>query len=310
MKKSIFLLGSLLFLLSCSKTKEETPLPAEAAQLQLQFQFQENQVRLDNAGEMSTIPTGHAAQTPDFRAMSIHLVELVPAATTVVGSGAIVYQGKEINLGGETAIDFDEALVADEGRIFKNIPLQNIPAGQYKFIRVSVSYQNYDIRFNLNNVPIIGNLINQKGSIASFLGFNTYLRTVSANTMDLAVNAAHRQGFWVFETQLETPFESYDLIQSGMAPAGATTVVNPLVGISDIPEGSCLVTGEFATPLVILEQAKKDLVLTLSFSINRSFEWVDTNDNGALDFDVTTPSNNEPIVDMGLRGLIPTWEEQ
>ncbi|MFK8101266.1 MAG: hypothetical protein AB8G15_02030 [Saprospiraceae bacterium] len=310
MKKSIFLLVSLVFLFSCSKTDENTPLPRETAQLQLQFQFQENQVRLDNAGKVSTIPNGNAAQTPEFRAMSIHLIELVPSAATAVGSGVIIYQGEEINLGGDTAINFDEALVSDEGRIFKTLPLQDIPAGQYEFIRVSVAYQNYDIQFNLNNVPFVGDLMNQKGSIASFLGFNTYLGTVSVNTMALAINAAHRQGFWVFETELETPFENYNTIQSGTAPAGATTVVNPLAGISDIPEGSCLVTGKFTTPLVISAQAKNDLALTLSFSINRSFEWVDTNNNGALDFDVMTPSNNEPIVDMGVRGLIPTWQEK
>lgn len=51
-----------------------------------------------------------------------------------------------------------------------------------------------------------------------------------------------------------------------------------------------------------------DITVTLSFSINKSFEWVDDNGNGQLDMyaDGVTPA--EKIVDMGLRGLIPSWQ--
>ena len=45
--------------------------------------------------------------------------------------------------------------------------------------------------------------------------------------------------------------------------------------------------------------------MTLSLSINKSFEWVDTNGNGK--WDVTT-SGVESVVDMGLRGLVPSYE--
>jgi hypothetical protein len=69
-----------------------------------------------------------------------------------------------------------------------------------------------------------------------------------------------------------------------------------------------VVTGKFAQPLVITGNETKDIVLTLSFSVNNSFEWVDTNANGQLDIyaDQLTPA--EKIVDMGLRGLIPEWK--
>jgi hypothetical protein len=84
--------------------------------------------------------------------------------------------------------------------------------------------------------------------------------------------------------------------------------VNPLFASSPIPPGSCVVTGKFATPLVITGQETENLTLTLSFSINNSFEWIDSNGNGQLDIyaDGVTPA--EKIVDMGLRGLVPKWE--
>ena len=42
----------------------------------------------------------------------------------------------------------------------------------------------------------------------------------------------------------------------------------------------------------------------MNLSINKSFEWLDANGNGKWDVDNTSGEN---VVDMGLRGLIPTW---
>lgn len=305
--KKIFFLATMLLLLGCSKTEEDI-IYDPIGQLQLKLNFDETQIRLDNFGAPSTIPSGHAAQTPSFRGMSIHQIELVPNASTPVGAGEIIYQGTEKVLNGQAAIDFDQAIVTDENVIFQTISYQDIAQQTYEFIRVSVAYQSYDLQFNLNNVPIVGNLVNQKGRMASFLGFNTYLSTVNVREKDLTVNGTRRQGFWVFETQLSEPYDQNDVLLSGMAPEGATTVVNPLAGISDIPAGSCLVTGKFAEPLTIDVSKVNDTELTLSFSVNQSIEWEDTNNNGALDFDVMTPANNEQVVDMGLRGLIPSWQ--
>jgi len=43
------------------------------------------------------------------------------------------------------------------------------------------------------------------------------------------------------------------------------------------------------------------VVVTLSFSTNTSFEWTEVNDDGKYE-----PSAGEQVVDMGLRGLIPS----
>jgi hypothetical protein len=65
---------------------------------------------------------------------------------------------------------------------------------------------------------------------------------------------------------------------------------------------SCVVTGKFSAPLEITGLEKKNVVVTLSLSTNKSFEWIDTNGNGKFD-----PSQGETVVDMGLRGLIPSY---
>lgn len=171
-----------------------------------------------------------------------------------------------------------------------------------------MTYQNYDVCFNINNVPALGNLSQQKGTVASFVGFNTYISSVIPRNKPFVVNDDKKQGFWVFETNLSTPYASFNQLYSGEAPAGATTVVNPLFDTSPIPPGSCVVTGKLLTPLVITGEESADITLTLSFSVNNSFEWIDSNGNGQLDIyaDGITPA--EKIVDMGLRGLVPSWE--
>ncbi len=292
------LLAVLFF--SCTKDPSTT-----TADLKFQFRFDPTQERLNNIGQPSSIPAGNAAQTPEFHEMSVHYIELAPVAATPLGDGAIVYHAEEISIGGENAVNFDRAARAGEDQVFSTISLKDVPPGTYQWVRASVTYQNYDVRFNINNLPVIGNLTNQKGTIASFVGFNTYITTIKPREKTLAVNSNKKQGFWAFETQLSDPYSAYNQIYSGDAPAGATTVVNPLFATSPIPAGSCVVTGKLAQPLVITGQETSDILITLSFSINNSFEWQDTNGNGQLDFygDGTTPA--EKIVDMGLRGLIP-----
>ncbi len=50
-----------------------------------------------------------------------------------------------------------------------------------------------------------------------------------------------------------------------------------------LPQGSCIVTGKLTEPLVITGEETKDLRVTLSFSVNQSFEWIDANGNGEWD---------------------------
>lgn len=302
-KLTLLPLATLLLLAACKKDNN-TP---DDAQLQFQFKFDATQPRLNNIGLPAALPAGHAAQTPDFHRLSVHYIELAPTAFTQLEQGAIVYTAPETTAGGDRAIDFDRAIVAGENEVFTKISLKNVPPGTYEWVRASVAYQNYDVAFNINNVPVIGDLTNQHGTVASFLGYNTYIGAVTPRERTLTVNDDKKQGFWVFETALTPPYDLYDQISSGEAPAGATTVVNPIAGSSPIPPGSCIITGKFATPLVVTGDETGDITVTLSFSINQSFEWIDTNGNGQLDIYADSSAPAEQIVDMGLRGLIPSF---
>lgn len=294
----------LLWLSSCQRDHDTD----SGAQMRFKFKFDATQARLNNIGQPTPIPAGNAAQTPEFREISVHYIELAPTAFTLLGAGAIVYNGTETTQGGDTAVDFDQVAKGGNQQIFQEISLKNVPPGTYEWVRASVTYQNYDIKFNINNVPIVGNLLQQKGTVASFVGFNTYISNITPRSKKLAVNDDKKQGFWVFETNLTPPYDSYNQLSSGEAPAGATTVVNPLFASSPVPPGSCVVTGKFATPLVVTGDENQDITVTLAFSINQSFEWVDSNGNNQLDIYADGVTPPEKIVDMGLRGLIPAWE--
>ncbi len=307
MLRSLWLLA-LLGLAFAGCKKEPSDPTTDPGSWHFQFKFDASQTRLNNVGQPAPLPAGHAAQTPEFRKMSIHYLELASTAFTALGAGAVVYKAPETTKGGDNAIDFDKATLAAEGEKFLTIQVGDLPPGTYEWIRASVAYQNYDVHFNIKNLPVVGDLNQQRGTVASFLGFNTYITTAQPREKTLTVNDDKKQGFWAFETDLSTPYSSYNQLSSGEAPAGATTVVNPLFASSPIPAGSCVVTGKFAQPLVVTGKETKAVTITLSFSINQSFEWVDTNGNGQLDFygDGVTPG--EKIVDMGLRGLIPSWQ--
>jgi hypothetical protein len=91
---------------------------------------------------------------------------------------------------------------------------------------------------------------------------------------------------------------------SGQAPAGSTTVPNPIEATSPIPRNlnTCVVTGKFTNNLVISGNESQDVIVTLSLSVNNSFEWHEINADGKFE-----PSIGENVVDMGLRGLIPSY---
>ncbi len=301
MKLLLPLIVATILLVSCNK--EDNDDNSSSAQLSFKVTFDPDQQRLNNSGQTSTVPNGNATQTPGMQEMCVHWIELAPNQLTPLNGGVEVYKGIETNAGGDAAIDFDQARIAENGEVFLNVDLSNLPAGTYEWLRTSIAYQKGDIVFNINNIPTIGNLEGQTATLASFLGFNTYISDYTVHEKTLAVNDDRLQGFWAMETNLSEPYNSFSDLYSGQAPANATTVVNPLAGTVDVPPGSCIITGQIVPPLVISGNETEGKTLNLSFSINESIEWADLNSNGELDFD-TDPAKNEKLVDMGLRGLI------
>ena len=65
--------------------------------------------------------------------------------------------------------------------------------------------------------------------------------------------------------------------------------------------GSCVVTAAF-TPgkLRITGTETKDIVITVSLSTNKSFEWNEVVADGRWE-----PGKGETVVDMGIRGMLP-----
>lgn len=283
MKYFFLILISCLFF-SCEKETEST-----SPNLIVKFKFDPTQVRLNNIGQPANIPTGNAGQTPVFNSISAHYFELTPNMYTQLGDGAVLYHAPETMAGGTTAIDFSQAKIVSENEAFLTIPLDQVTPGIYEWVRVSLSYQNFSVNLLHNNQ-------NYTATLESFVGYNTYLTSHNIGQNIFPVNGNRAQGYWAFA------LNNFPYATSGQAPAGATTVPNPLFASSPIPQGSCVVTGDFNSPLQINGNETKDIEITLSLSVNNSFEWTEVNTDGLYE-----PSAGEHVVDMGLRGLKPSF---
>lgn len=284
MKNRIFVITSfafiVLFITACKKKKEETP--QHIAKLHFRFRFDSTQVRLDNLGNPVGVASGNAAQSPRFRKMSAHYVEFAPNKYTQIGQGYIAYHATETNAGGSTAIEFSKSNPVGNNEVFLSIPFKDIPKGTYEYLRVSLAYQNYDVRFKFS-----GNMFD--GTVASFIGYNTYIQQYKVKDSIVTVNANKLQGYWAFET-------FYNVTQG---QATGTTVVNPIASTSPIPAGSCVVTAAFPSPFTVTGNETSDKTIIVSLSVNKSFEWREVNvDN------VWEPAVGENVVDMGIRGML------
>jgi hypothetical protein len=285
MKKFILLMTMLCLSVSCSEDNDDNA--SGQPQLIIKLNFDATQQRLDNLGQPATIPAGNAAQTPNMRRMSANYIELAPTATTLLGQGEIIYEGAETSAGGDLAIDFQQSIFAGDDEVFLSVPLSQVTAGSYEWVRVSLAYQEGDIQVLTDNVGEV------TGRLASFVGYNNYITDFDLNGSTITVNDDVLQGFWAFE--------ALGFTSQGQAPEGATTVPNPLFATSPVPQGSCVVTGQFENAFTITGNETQDVIVSLSFSINNSFEWTEVNADGKYE-----PTAGEQVVDMGLRGLIPS----
>jgi hypothetical protein len=288
--KNLLIVFSTLFILSSCSKDDDNQVVTEP-KLIVKLALNENQERLGNNGSPVSLPIGNAGQNPIFNGISAHYLELAKGPYTLLGDGEIIYHAPETTFGGENAIDFTKSIVKKSNEIFLEIPLKDVSPGEYEWVRLSLSYQNYDVKFYYGNQPYIG-------TIASFVGYNTYLTSYKIKNQTQTVNSNKKQGYW--------GFESISGVQTGQSPEGATTVPNPLFATSPIPSGSCVVTGKFADKLKINSNESKNIEVVMNLSINKSFEWKDVNGNGKWDVDANSGEN---VVDMGLRGLIPSWSK-
>lgn len=328
MKKVVFIALVFLFITSCKKdnkeneetTQQTTPPPTNncptcefpdtvfsatinSPKLIFKLKLDSTQTRLNNLAQVATIAPGNAAQSPKFNGISSHYVELAFNDNTQVGAGKVLYRADETTCGGANAIVFCKSLVVKNNEVFLEVPLSSIPAGSYKWARVSLAYQNYDIKIKTTSAGIID------GTIASFVGFNTYVTKYKMKGAVMTPTASggpgnKLQGYWgMYTNVLGVPYK-FD------GSSAVTTVVNPINSTSPIPAGSCLVTGSFVTnanptvsaPLVITGSETSDITVTISLSTNKSFEWKEVTADGYFQ-----PDAGETVVDMGLRGLLAKY---
>jgi len=291
MKFKLFGIALLLLALGfgCISCEKDDDVAGEPM-LIVKFKFDKEQQRLNNLGQLATIAAGNAAQSPDFNLISAHYLEFSPTANTQLGGGTILYHGEETTMGGKNAIDFNQAKVVSEGEIFLEIPLSKLAKGNYEWVRVSLAYQNY--RISVRNAGH-----DYLGTLASFVGFNTYISAFDIDNAIFNINGNRSQGYWAFKLD-DNPYST-----EGQAAEGATTVPNPIASTSPVATGSCVVTGKFSSKLNITGNETKNIVVTLSLSVNKSFEWHEIAADGKFE-----PSIGEQVVDMGLRGLQPSFE--
>lgn len=300
MRVLLFCLICCTYFVSCTKS-EEAGIPPK---LILRFKFDSTQARLNGVGQPAVMPAGHAAQSPLFNTMSAHYIELSPNNTTALGEGAVIYTAPETTEGGDKAIDFSKAQLAGNNEVFYAINLADVPAGNYEWLRLSLAYQNYSVNYHIDSTVYDTIHVNNdfSGTIASFIGYNTYLGVYTIKTRPDTVNANKAQGYWAFETSITVGSYSETFTSKGQSAAGSTTVVNPLFDSSPIPPGSCVVTAAFLPgKLTITGKETENIVVEVSLSTNKSFEWQELVENGLWD-----PLKGEPVVDMGIRGMIPT----
>ncbi len=285
-----FVLPACILIAMSSCKKSSTDVVSAGPKINFVFKFDSTQVRLNALGQPVGIAAGNDAQSPLFNVMSAHYLEMTPDQFTGLGAGAVLYKAPETTVGGLNAIDFSKSTFKGNNETFLSIPIKSFAAGTYNWLRVSLAYQNYNVKFKSG-----GQMFN--ATLASFIGYRTYVSKFKIKDSIITVNANKDQGFWGFETVVPG-FGSF--VSTGQAPPGATTVPNPIFATSPIPQGSCLVTGQFAAPLVITGTETSDITIIVSLSINKSFEWREVFGPGTFD-----PSDGDAVVDMGIRGLIP-----
>jgi hypothetical protein len=280
---------------ACKKDDPEPPgnNTPDGPQLIFKIKLDSTQARLDAFGDPINIPSGHDAQSPRFNEVSLHYIELAPNKHTQLSDGEIVYQGATTPHGGANPdpADFDKSIKVGDGDVFYSANLKDVDPGDYKWARVSLIYQNYDVDFRMDDPQNPQNQLKIVGTLASFVGYNTYINSYIINSESVQVSGNKLQGYWGWEAASQ--------VIEGQAPV--TTVPNPLHSSSQIPPGSCVVTGEFVQPFTITGDETEDVIVELSFSIQNSFEWSDDLDN-----DILEPLDGDTVVDMGIRGLIPS----
>ena len=209
-------------LICCDDNQDDSPQPS-SPNLIIKLKFDPTQERLGNTGQPASVGAGNAAQSPSINKMSANYIEFAPTTTTALGADEIIFEGDETSAGGDQAINFQNVVFAGDNETFLSIPLSDISAGNYEWVRASLAYQEGDINLLVNGQEL-------SGTLASFVGYNSYISSFDLNGSTIDVNDNKAEGFWAFE--------ALGFTTQGQAPEDSTTAPNPLFNSSPIPQGS------------------------------------------------------------------------
>lgn len=297
MRVALFYLIVIAFI-SCTRE----PALDTSPRLIFRVRFDSTTERLNNEGTPASVRAGHAAQHPVINAMAVDYIELVPGSNTALSAGAVIYKADVTTQGGDPATDFSRLVPAGHNEVFYATRLNGIAPGEYEWLRVGFAYLNTTVAFRLDSTVNDSTKVHDDfiGSLTSFIGDKTYIGTYSVKSQQWVLDTNKLQGYWGFEGLISGDNINEVLVREGQSEEGATTVVNPLHETSPLPPGSGIVTAAF-TPgnLVITGDETENIVVELTVSVNRSFEWQELIENGKWDI------LKEPVVDMGIRGMQP-----
>ena len=243
-----------------------------------------DQIRVDSFGQPAPFPpAGHAALSPDFLVIGAHSAELVPHEFTLLGAGEQLFDSEHR----DDAVDFDALPRVSPGDELWSGALSTLAPGTYKYLRLSVSYQQFRVP---GTASFAGNEITTPIEIVSVVESKMYIDAYDIGDDTVEIDGVREQGYFGAWSQ-------YTGVTQGQAPVGSTTVPNPLDATSPIPVTSCVVAAVLDPPLVITGDEEGDLTFNITMSTNNSFEWID-------DGDGKWQPLSEPVVDMGLRGML------
>ncbi len=278
-----------------------------SARVYFKIKFDPLQERLNSSGIVAGIGSGNAAQTPLMNTAGIEALEILRNAQAQPKDITTLFSVSTTTSGGNPATDYSKLIMVKDGDTFLSVPISNISPGKYEWLRIAIPFQNFDIRFNMLNVPFIGDLPDERATLASFISSENYITKYKIWEKEDVVNGNKKRGYWSLETRLNPAYNSLNTIFRGYITDNTITFVNPIVKAATSTNASSFITGKLDTPLSITGSETEDITIVLTLSINNMFEWEENiNRNGKWDINTQGTGGQpqaEKIKDLGFRSL-------
>ncbi len=296
----IIIITGFLFLGACEKEKviKEKALPIPP-HLIFVINTDSSIFRLDSIGQIALLPAGHRAQSPRMNKFFVHYIELARDFDSL-GQGKVIFKADETTAGGNPSIDFSKAVLTANNQMAFSLPLTKIPLGTYKWLRLGVAYQNFDIKIKQGASHGVA-------TYGSFLSSSVFVNTCKLKTLSLSPTAGAGNigcGYYMIEQRVGGNISGAE----GKLTDTLITQVNPMP-YSPVPKGKGIITCAFGSalgqlmPLTIDWNSSKNLVIRIKLSTNQSFEWKESGNDNWFE-----PDAGDTLKDIGFRGMEAAWK--